>query len=341
MTQTIQQIADLVQGKIVGSPDLEIHSLEELELADNGQLTFVGHADFAEKWPESKASAALVNEDIELEPGGNRALIFVPNADLAMGRVLSVFAPEPVQANPGVHPSAIVDSSATLGENVAVGAGCFVGPNVVLGSNTILHANVTLLDHATIGSDCVIWPGAVVRERCIVGNRTEIHSNVTLGADGFGYRPNQNKNGVYLEKIPQIGNVVIGDDCEIGAGTAIDRAKFSSTVVGNGTKIDNLCQIGHNVRIGNMCAISGSCGIAGSVIIGNGVTMGGMCALKDHITINDGAILAGASQVMSDVPAGQTWAGSPAREYGQAVREYAMIRKLPDLYKQVKRFLKS
>jgi len=191
-----------------------------------------------------------------------------------------------------------------------------------------------VLDHAILGDHCVLWPAAVVRERCIVGHHCILHSHCTLGADGFGYRVGKTADGSpYLHKIPQIGIVRLGDHVEIGANTAIDRAKFSETVIGDGTKIDNLVQIGHNVRIGRMCAISGSTGIAGSVTIGDGVTIGGMVAIKDHLTIGDGATLAGACQVMTHVPAGELWVGSPAREYHKAGREYAIIPKLPEMYR--------
>ncbi len=330
----ITELAHRLNGELVGNDQLVIDSLEELSAAGAGQLTFIGAAAYADKWPACGASAALVTRGIELEPGAERALIFVDNADLAMGAALEIFAPPPVEVEPGVHPTAIVHESATLGAEVRVGPFCLIGPGAVVGDGAVLHGHNAVLDAAEVGADCVLWPGATVRERCVVGDGCILHCNCVIGADGFGYRPAQGPDGApMLQKIPQNGIVRLGRGVEVGANSAIDRAKFSETVVGDGTKIDNLVQIGHNVRIGRMCAISGSTGIAGSVVIGDGVTIGGMAALKDHITIGDGATLTGCSQVMTDVPPGEIWAGSPAREYHKAGREYAVIPKLPDMYK--------
>ncbi|QDU32175.1 UDP-3-O-acylglucosamine N-acyltransferase [Poriferisphaera corsica] len=330
----------MVGGELVGDGEIVVESLEELEIAGAGQMTFIGSDEYAKKWASSGASAALVNESLEVEVGEGRALVFVENADLAMGQVLGEYAPKPVVVKRGVHATAVVDETAKIGQNVAIGAQCYVGPNVVVGDNTMLHPRVTVLDDVVVGQDCELWSGAVIRERCTVGDRCIIHPNAVIGGDGFGYRVGQGERGPELVKIPQIGIVEIQDDCEIGCNATIDRAKFSKTVVGAGTKIDNQVQIGHNVRIGQMCAISGATGIAGSVDIGNGVTMGGMCAIKDHISIGDGVTLGGGSQVIGNVPTGATWVGAPARDYRDAVKEYTMIRKMPDLYKQFRKLLK-
>ncbi|QQE13924.1 UDP-3-O-(3-hydroxymyristoyl)glucosamine N-acyltransferase [Planctomycetota bacterium] len=339
MALTIKEIAALVEGELVGEEALVIDSLEEMELAEAGQMTFIGSGEYASKWPESRASAALVNKGLDAEAGEGKALIFVDNADLAMGKVLAEYAPKPVEVAKGVHATAVIEPSAKIGEGVAIGALCYVGANAVIGDGVVLHARVTVLDEAVVGNDSEIWTGVAIRERCTVGQRCIIHANAVIGGDGFGYRLGQGERGPELVKIPQIGIVEIHDDCEIGCSTTIDRAKFSKTVIGAGTKIDNLVQIGHNVRIGQMCAISGACAIAGTVDIGNGVTMGGMCAIKDHIEIGDGVKLGGGSQVIGNVPAGSVWAGSPARDYRLAVKEYTMIRKLPDLYKRVRKLI--
>ncbi|MCK4821889.1 UDP-3-O-(3-hydroxymyristoyl)glucosamine N-acyltransferase, partial [bacterium] len=174
----------------------------------------------------------------------------------------------------------------------------------------------------------------VLRERCQIGNKCIIHPNVTIGADGFGYRPAD--DGKSLVKIPQIGTVIVGDDVEIGAGSCIDRGKFSATSIGNGTKIDNLVQIGHNCRIGRSCVIAGMTGVSGSVTIGDGVIIGGGVGIKDHVTIGNGARIGGKSGVISDVAPGQTVIGFPAGEYKKTLRQWAALKKLPDLYKLVK-----
>ncbi|HEX7010779.1 MAG TPA: UDP-3-O-(3-hydroxymyristoyl)glucosamine N-acyltransferase [Phycisphaeraceae bacterium] len=332
---TTQQIAQEVGGELVGPADLRIDGLEELALAQPGQLTFIGEGKYAGRWASSQASAALVSRGIQVEPGPGRALIFVDNADLAMAALLERFAPSAVLPPVGVHPTAVVDPTARLGEQVRIGPLCVIGPGVVVGDRCVLHSSVTLMQEVTIGADCVLWPGVVIRERCTVGDRCILHSNVNIGADGFGYRPDPQGRG--LVKITHIGTVQIGHDVEIGAGTCIDRGKFSATVIGDGSKIDNLVQIGHNCRIGRCVVLSGSTGIAGSVTIGDGTMIGGMAAIKDHVTIGSRVQLTGCAQVMNDVPDGQTWGGSPAQPLKDAVQQVLALRRLPELVKQLKR----
>ena len=331
---TTQQISDRIGGQLMGPGGLFITGVDQLDHARPGDISFVRDESFAPAWQASAASAALVANGVGLPPGPGRANIHVPNADLAMAVVLELFAPPAPLPPPGVHATATVDPSAKLADGARVGPGSVVGPGVVIGAGTIIHAHVTVLDDSRIGAGCVLWPGVVIRERCTLGDRCILHPNVTIGADGFNYRPSPDGRG--LVKIPQIGTVQIGSDVEIGAGTCVDRAKFSATVIGEGTKIDNLCQIAHNVRIGRACVLAGQVGLAGSVIVGDGVVMGGKVAVKDQVTIGDGVTLAACSAVMNDVPAGETWAGMPACEMRLAMREYAAIRKLPDLIRHLK-----
>lgn len=332
-------IAERVAGDLVGPADLQITGVEELRLARPGQLTFVGHPRYAARWPESSASATLVNREVELEAGDGRALIRVNDADLAMAKVLEMFAPQPVQPPTGVHPSAVVDPTATLGEGVRIGPCCVVGPRVKLGAGVVLQANVSVLEDAVIGDGSVLWPGAVVRERCTIGKRCILHSNVNIGADGFGFRPDPSGQG--LVKIPQIGTVQIGNDVELGAGTCVDRAKFSATVLGDGCKLDNMVQVGHNCRLGRCVIISGSAAVAGSVTIGDGVMIGGLSALKDHITVGAGAKLAGCSQVVDDVPPGAVWGGTPARPLREMLQQHMAVKRLPGLLREVRQFRKG
>ena len=329
---TTQQISDQVDGTLTGPADLRISGVEQIQLASPNQITFVGDKIHAVAWSASRAAAALVSNGINLDDDDERTLIRVRDADLAMMRVLTMFAPDPSRPKPGIAPNADVDSTAQLGDNVAIGAGCFVGQRVRLGDGTVLHPHVTVMDDCVIGSGCVIWPGTVIRERCEIGERCELHPNTTIGADGFGYRPDANGNMV---KIPHIGNVRIGNAVEIGAGTCIDRGKFSATIVDDNTKIDNLCQIAHNCRIGKGCVIAGMSALAGSVTVGDRVVIGGKVAVKDHVTIGDGATLAGNASLMNDLPGGETWAGYPAQSKAQALREHLAVRKLPDLIKML------
>jgi len=279
----------------------------------------------------------LVGRGIEVEPGRGRALICVDSADLALAEVLKLYAPSLPRPDAGIAAGATVHPTAKLGPDVAIGVHCYVGPHVHIGDATVLQPNVTVLDGTRIGAGSVLWPGCVIRERCHIGDDCILHPNVTIGADGFGFRPGPDGEGPV--KIPQIGTVQIGSQVEIGAGTCIDRGKFSVTQIGDQTKIDNLCQIGHNCRVGRGCLIAGHTGIAGSVVLGDRVVIGGRVAIKDHVTIGDGATLAGGSAVMNDVPPGETWAGYPARPATEAIREHVAMRKLPELTKRLARSL--
>jgi UDP-3-O-[3-hydroxymyristoyl] glucosamine N-acyltransferase len=331
-TYTIDEICQRVTGRLVGPPELMITGVEQINRAGPSQLTFIGQKKYAQLWTDSHASAALADEKLKLEPGEGRALIHVPDTDLALAVVLEMFAPEIPDCGQGVHSSAIVHPAVKLGEGVAIGPGCVLGPHVQIGDNVSLYANVTIFDNSTIGEGTVIWPGTVIRERCKIGENCIIHPNVTIGADGFGYRPSP--DGKSLVKIPQIGTVNIGRDVEIGAGTCIDRGKFSATTIGDGTKIDNLVQIAHNCTIGRACVIAGLVGISGSVTIGNGVMIGGNVGIADHISIGDGAILGAKAGVMRDVDPGAFVVGAPARDTKKAMREWAALSKLPDLMKK-------
>lgn len=332
---SITDIAREVGGVVEGDSSLTVSGVEQIERAESAHLTFIGGRTYIPLWHASKASAALVNEGLAVEPGAGRALIRVKNADLAMARVLELFEPAaPVDAA-GIHPRATVDATAVIGEGVTIGPGCFVGAGAHIGSGSKLYPNVTVLDETRIGAHCILWPGVVVRERCRIGNGVILHPQVSIGADGFGYRPSADGRG--LVKIPHIGTVVLGDGVEIGANSCVDRGKFSATSVGAGTKIDNLVQIGHNCRIGRCCVIAACTGVAGSVTMGDGVMVGGCVAIKDHVVIGNGARIGGGSGVMKDVAAGQTVAGVPATDSRQTLRQWAALQKLPDLLRDRKR----
>lgn len=331
---TTHQISLKVSGRLDGPGDLKITGVEQIDRAANGQVTFIGTRHYAEKWPSSRAAAALVKQEFDLQPGSGRALIRVADADLALAAVLEMFSPPAPAPQPGVDPRAFVHPQAVLGEGVAVGPMCCIGPRVRIGRGTVIHPNVTILDDSVIGAGCVLWPGVVIRERCEIGDACILHPNVTVGADGFGYRPSP--DGRSLIKIPQIGTVRLGREVEIGAGTCVDRGKFSETHIGDGTKIDNLCQIGHNCRIGRCVVMAGKVGIGGSVTIGDGAMIGGGTIIKDHVTIGAGARLGGASALMHDIPPGETWHGHPAHDARAAFREFAAIQRLPDLLRKLK-----
>lgn len=332
---TTEQINQAANGTLDGSPTIMITGVEQISEATTNQLTFIGEKKYIKLWDQSRASAAIVNDSLDVEPGQGRALIRVADADLALADVLQLFEPEPPKCEPGIHSTAVVDSTAEIGKGATIGAGCYIGPGVVIGANTKLYPNVTVLDDTSIGSETIIWSGTVIRERCRIGNHCIIHPNVTIGADGFGYRPSPDGRG--LVKIPQIGTVKIGDGVEIGAGSCVDRGKFSATSIGDGTKIDNLIQIAHNCKLGRFCVMAAQSGLAGSVTLGDGVMMGGGARVKDHVTIGDGARLGGNTGVISDVAPGKTLLGVPANDHRQTLRLWAAQKQLPDLIKQMKK----
>jgi len=341
VAHTTQAIAQMLSGRLVGPGDLTIDSLAEIDRAEPGQLTFIGNAQYAGKWAQSNASAAVVSSDIEAEPGEGRAFIVVDNADLAMASVLAAYEPARTPLPKGIHPSALIAESATIGKGCRIGPNCVVKPGVTLGQNTVLHANVTVYEDARVGDDCELWANVVIRERCTLGDRCILHPGAVIGADGFGYRADHTGPTPRIVKIPQIGVVTLGDDCEIGANTTIDRAKFDATVLGNGCKLDNLVQIGHNCRLGNMVVISGCVGIGGSCTIGDGTMIGGKAMLKDHVHIGKGCSIAGGAAVIVDVPDGEAWGGYPAGPLKDKFREELAIRKLPELMKKVKKYMKD
>ncbi len=323
---TIQQINEKLKGIITGDTTQLITGPEQLELAGENQISFIGNRKYIKHWQNSKACAAIINADIDLEPGPNKAFIKVKNADIAMAELLELFIPESPEFEDAVHPAANMHATAIMGKNCKIGAGCYVGKNVRLGDNVTLYANTTILDDTTIGSHTTIWPGAVVRERCVIGSYCIIHPNATIGADGFGFRPSPDGRG--LLKIPHIGNVIIGNGVEIGANSCVDRGKFSATVIGDGCKIDNLVQIGHNSKMGRCCIMAGSSGLAGSVTLGDGVMVGGSASISDHVTLGNGVQVGGGSGVMSDFEDGKKILGYPAVESRDALKQWVALRKL-------------
>ncbi|MCW2118896.1 UDP-3-O-(3-hydroxymyristoyl)glucosamine N-acyltransferase [Flavobacterium sp. 7A] len=322
---SILEINEVLKGEILGETNQNITAPEQLEVATNTEISFIGNMKYEKLWAASNACVAVVNEDISIEPGENRAFIKVKNADLAMSQVLELFASPMPAFEVAIHPTAVVNKTATIANGAKVGAGCYIGPNVAIGENTVIYPNVTILDDSTIGTNSIIWSGTVIRERSHIGNDCIIHPNATIGADGFGFRPCPERG---LVKIPQIGNVIIGNNVEIGANTCVDRGKFSSTVLGDGCKIDNLVQIGHNSKLGRFCIMAGNSGLAGSVTLGNGVIIGGSASIKDHTTIGDGAIVGAGSGVTCDIPAGKTMLGYPAVEARDALKQWAILKRL-------------
>lgn len=325
-TLTYSEIHAITGGALVGQTTHSITGIEQISKATVDHLTFIGNAKYSRMWTDSQASVALIDEKIALEPGENRVLIRVKNPDLAIAKLLEVFDPGLPEFDEEIHPTAIIHPTAVIGKNCKIGAGCYIGRRVVLGDGVLIYPNVTVLDDTTIGQGTVIWSGTVIRERTEIGRYCIFHSNVSIGADGFGYRPSEDGRG--LTKIPQIGNVIIGNAVEIGANSCVDRGKFSATILGDGCKIDNLVQIAHNCVLGRSCIMAGNSGLAGSVTLGDGVIIGGSASIKDHVTIHSGGVVGAGSGVMNDVEPGQTVLGYPARDARDMLKQWVAVRKL-------------
>jgi UDP-3-O-[3-hydroxymyristoyl] glucosamine N-acyltransferase len=325
-TYTIAAINAVVKGIIVGNTTKMISGPEQLEYANDTQISFIGNKKYITLWEKSKACAAIINEDIVLEPGDNRALIKVKNADLAMAELLEMFVGATPVFDTDIHPSAVLHATAKIGTGCKIGAGVYIGKDVSIGNNTIIYPNVTILDDTSIGVQTIIWSGTVIRERSVIGSYCILHPNVSIGADGFGFRPAP--DGKSLLKIPHIGNVIIGNGVEIGANSCVDRGKFSATIVGDGCKIDNLIQIGHNSKMGRCCIMAGASGLAGSVTLGDGVVIGGGACISDHVTLGNGVQVGGMSGVINNFPDGAKIMGYPALDARDAMKQWVLLRKL-------------
>jgi len=335
---TSADVATLVGGELWGPGNLAVDGLDTLELAQASHLTFIGEQAYAGRWAQSAAGTALATRGLTIDghDPAVRAIIWVQDADRAMATVLSAFAlVVPVPAE-GVHPTAIIEPGAVLGAACRIGAHCFVGAGAAIGAGAVLHQGAHVAAGAKVGDGSVLWQHAVVRERCIVGSRCSVGANAVVGSDGFGFRPDERGS---IVRTPHIGIAQLADEAEIGAGTCVDRAKFGVTFIGPGTKIDNLCQIGHNCRIGKGCVISGMTGLAGSVVVGDWCQIGAGSGIADHRTIGNRVRLSARSGVMHDIPDGETWGGLPAQPMMDALRQIAAIRTLAPIAGRLKRLV--
>jgi UDP-3-O-[3-hydroxymyristoyl] glucosamine N-acyltransferase len=337
---TTGTLAEILQARLVGPSDIPLADIAPLDKATPGALTFVRDQRHAAAWATSNASAALVTEGVHLDEGDttDRAILYVPNADRALLTLLEAFAEHAAPPVPevGVDPTAVVDPSAHV-QGAAIGPMCVVGAGCRVAPGAVLVARVTLGPGVSVGADSILHAGVVVQHGCTIGAGCILHPGAVIGADGFGYLPGP--NGPI--KIPHLGAVVVEDHAEIGANTCIDRGKLSDTRIGKGTKIDNLCQIGHNCDIGEHVIICGCCSIAGSVTIGDRVTIAGSVGISDGISIGVGATIGARSGVINNVPAGETWLGGPAMPAREAAANYAQFRTLSKDMRQLRKRLRD
>jgi UDP-3-O-[3-hydroxymyristoyl] glucosamine N-acyltransferase len=320
--------------RTAGTTSRTVTDIASLEQAGPGDLSFLGNAKYKSQVPGSRASVLLLPPDYDGQPGADQVFLFVDNPSVALARICARIEQSLWPKLPaGVHPSAVVAATAKVDASAHVGPLCVIEEGVVIGPRTVLQASVFVGRDAAIDEDCFLMPGVVVATQCTLGRRVRLQPGVVIGADGFGYEFVQGRH----EKVPQIGTVEIGDDVEIGANSALDRARFSRTVVGEGTKIDNLVQIGHNVVIGKHCILCGLVGVSGSTTIEDYVVLAGQVGVAGHLTIHKGVKAGGQSGIAEDVPPGVQIGGSPALPAMLDRRLTILHRRLPELFKRVEK----
>lgn len=338
MNLTLEQIAKLTAGELQGDPSFTPTDICGLDSTKEGALSYTSNVERTGNLNNLNIGALiapLAAKEKELPFKGN--IIYVKNPEWAFTQVMREISTLNKNIKPGIHPRAVVSETAKIGNGVSIGANTVIEDGVEIGDGTIIYPNVYIGRNVKIGMICIIYPNVTVREECVLKNKVILQPGCVIGSDGFGYVFEGGKH----EKIPQLGNVILHDDVEIGANTTIDRAKINSTIIGANSKIDNLVQIGHNVKIGMACVIVSQVGIAGSTEVGNGVVMGGQAGVSGHIKIGDGAMLGPQAGIMSSVDAGAKMMGSPAKPYGEAMRVYAVMGKLPEVYKEFISFKKK
>lgn len=324
---TANEIARQLGGEVAGDPSVELSGFAPADRARPGDLTFAENSDYFLRAEKSAASAIIVDGSFT---SGDKVLIRVPNARIAFAKVLAIFFPEP-KFSAGVHPTAVVSSSALVDSTAHVGPNCIIGEKVKIGADSVLQGGNHVGADCQIGRDVNLFPRVALYARTEIGNRVRIHSGTVIGSDGFGYV----EDGGIHRKVPQIGNVIIHDDVEIGANVTVDRGALGPTVIGKGTKIDNLVQIAHNVVLGEHCLVVSQVGVAGSTKIGNYVILAGQAGVAGHLRIGDRVSVAAQSGVMNNIPDGQKWLGSPAQPDTQMKRQLIALQYLPELLRRV------
>ncbi len=327
------ELAALISAQLVGDPLIEITGVAPIETAGSKELTSLHNRRYLKFLATTQAAAIIIEpalKDSEYAVGKN--LLLCANTNRAFAMVIAAFAPPDIKYERGIHPSAIIAPDAEVSHTASIGPLCVVQSGARIGDGTVLMANVYVGHQTTVGANCIFYPGAIVCERCTIGDRVVLHPCSVVGSQGFGFEP----TGGLPRKIPQIGTVVLEDDVEIGACSCVDRARFASTVIKSGTKIDNLCQVAHNVQIGKNCLLAAHTGLAGTVKLGDGVMMGGQSGAADHIEIGDGAILYARTGATKDIPPGAIVSGLPPLPRDEDLKQQVNIRRIPKLLAQIR-----
>ena len=327
------QIALLINGKVEGNPDIAVGSFGKIEEAVTGQLSFLANPKYEEYLYTTGASIMIINETQELRQKIPATLIRVPDAYTAFAALLSKYQEIVAQQMVGIQEPAYISKTAKLGENIFVGVFAVIGENAVIGNNVKIFSQVFLGANVQVQDNAVLHPGVKIYHDCIIGKNVTIHAGTVIGSDGFGFAPQADGS---FKKVPQMGNVVIEDNVEIGANATIDRATIGSTIIRTGAKLDNLIQVAHNVEVGHNTVIAAQAGVSGSTKIGNNVMIGGQAGIVGHIQIADGSKINAQSGVSKSIKAPNTAVtGSPAFDYTSALRSQAVSRNLPELEKRI------
>jgi len=323
MRKTLKEIAGFISGELIGDGQIVITGVNGIKDALPGDITFLANPKYAPLINSTSASAIITSKDIV---DCKKPIIRTDNPSLAFSKVISLVSPDTdFHPSPGVHPSAVMGKGVKLGEGVFIGAYVVIDDNVKIGKNSVIYPGTFIGRDSAIGDEALIYPNVSIRERTVIGRKVIIHSGTVIGSDGFGF---VTVDGAH-HKIPQVGSVEIGDNVEIGANVTIDRARFDKTIIGSGTKIDNLVQIAHNVVIGKNCLIVAQVGISGSTVIEDGVILAGQVGVVGHITVGKGAVVTAQSGVSKSIEPGTISSGSPAQPVESFRKVNACIQNLP------------
>ena len=327
MDFSAKQIAEYIQGIVVGDENATVQTFAKIEEGMPGAISFLANPKYASYIYETQSSIVLVNKDFEPEREVKATLIKVDNAYESVAKLLTLYEMSKPKKT-GISPLASIASTAKVGENVYIAPYAVIGEGVVIGNNTQIHANAVIGDHAKVGDNCIIYPNATVYHECRVGNNVILHAGSVIGADGFGHAPAADG----YEKIPQIGIVILEDNVEIGANTCVDRATMGATIIRKGVKLDNLIQVAHNVEIGANTVMASQCGIAGSTKVGEWCMFGGQVGVAGHSKIGDRLNVGAQTGIPGNMKGNQTVMGSPAIDARLFARASVISKKLPEMY---------
>ncbi len=342
MTQlTLQDLAARIGAQVRGDGARRVSGVAPIESAGPDQLAFYANPRYRKELESTRAAAVIVSEEEAQHVPAGTARLISAQPYVAFAKASALFHRE-LAIEPGAQKFAVVDDTAQVHPTAAISPGAYVGPGARIGARTTLHAGARVLDNAQVGEGCTLWPGAVVRERCLVGDRVILQPNCVVGSDGFGFAFDLEGDGQgpMHRKVPQAGIVRIEDDVEVGACTCIDRATLGETVIGRGTKIDNLVQVAHNVKVGPLSLLVAQCGISGSTELGQGVVLAGQVGVVGHLKLGDGVRVGAQSGVSHDLEAGATVSGSPAIPHRDWLRMVAALPKIPELLRELRRLEK-